>query len=33
MNEAAGVGPQEMLVLLPEKERTAWSYLVRTEDP
>ena len=33
VNEAAGVGPQEMLVLLPEKERAAWSYLVRTEDP
>ena len=32
VNEAA-VLTQEMLVLLPEKERTAWSYLVRTEDP
>lgn len=33
VKEAAGVGPQDLLVLLPPKQRVAWSYLVRTEDP
>lgn len=31
--EAAGVDAQTALVLLPPKERRAWSYLIRTEDP